>query len=66
MESSGAGSNKMDPRESDPRLFTVLDPDQFVRDLKELDPQKKDPLPCNIMCVAVTFDIISCSMFYSA
>ena len=33
----------------DPRLRHVLDADQFVKDLKDLDPQNWDPLPCNIV-----------------
>ncbi len=40
----------LDLKDDDPRLIVVLNPDQFVRDLKELDPQNLDPLPCNIMC----------------
>jgi hypothetical protein len=39
----------LDLNDDDPRLIVVLDPDQFVKDLKEMDPQNFDPLPCNIM-----------------
>ena len=39
----------LDMKDDDPRLIVVLNPDQFVNELKEMDPQHFDPLPCNIM-----------------
>ena len=41
----------LDLRDDDPMLIIELDPDQFVMDLKELDPKNLDPLPCNVMYV---------------
>jgi hypothetical protein len=38
----------LDLSDDDPSLIAVLDPDQFVRDLKEIDPMSWEPLPCNI------------------
>ena len=40
----------LDLKDDDPSLIMMLDPDEFVKDLKEMDPQNFDPLPCNIMC----------------
>ena len=34
--------------DKDPTVNITLDPDQFVRFLKNLDPNRWDPLPCNI------------------
>ena len=41
----------LDYKDDDPRLFVDLDPDEFVKELKGMDSNHFDPLPCNIMCV---------------
>ena len=39
----------LDLSDDDPSLIVELDPDQFVKDLKQLDPNNWDPLPYNVM-----------------
>ena len=39
----------LDIKDDDPVLIVVLDPDQFVKDLKALDPNGWDPLPINVL-----------------
>ena len=39
----------LDLSDDDPSLLVELDPDQFVKDLKQLDPNNWDPLPYNVM-----------------
>ena len=41
-------SKVLELKDDDPSLIVVLDPDQFVKDLKDLDPNRWDPLPCNV------------------
>lgn len=36
-------------KDDDPLVMTTIDPEAFVKDLKELDPNEWDQLPCNIM-----------------
>ena len=44
--------NVLDLREDDPSLIVMLDPDQFVKELKETNADNWDPLPCNVMYAA--------------
>jgi hypothetical protein len=37
--------------DGDQNIYFELDPDQFIKDLKQLDPHNWDPLPINIMYV---------------
>jgi hypothetical protein len=37
----------LDLPDEHPSLLVTLDPDQFAKDLKDLDPLGWDPLPCN-------------------
>jgi hypothetical protein len=41
--------NILDLKDGGPRLIIVLNPDEFVKDLKELDSPSYYPLPSNIM-----------------
>ena len=41
----------LDLNDDDPTLFYELDPEQFIKDLKQQAPHNWDPLPINIMCV---------------
>jgi hypothetical protein len=38
----------LDLKDDDPSLYVAVDPDQFIKDLKALEPNHWDPLPCNI------------------
>ena len=40
---------------NDDDLRLIVDPEQFAKEVKEMDPQHFDPLPCNIMCVLTGF-----------
>jgi hypothetical protein len=39
----------LDLSDYDPELFVQLDPDAFVKDLKDMDTKNWDPLPLSIM-----------------
>ena len=43
----------LDLSNDDPSMYFELDPEQFIKDLKQLDPHNWDPLPINIMCVNI-------------